>query len=78
MRPAPVTDQQTVALGKIPRVVSTRKHLHQSAVTVLAAPCRNSLAHNAAAGIFTDVNHLGPGIGLLEIVGYGHRVELRR
>ena len=76
MRPASVPYQKAVALGEIPGIVRPGKHLHQTAVAVLAVPGGNSLADYPAAGVLPYVYHLGSRIGLLEIVGYGHRIEL--
>ena len=76
MRPASVPYQKAVALGEIPGIVRPGKHLHQTAVAVLAVPCRNTFADYPAARVFPYMYHLRPCIRLLEIVGYSHRIEL--
>ena len=78
MRTALVADEQTVTLRKVAGIVRTRKHLHQTAIAVLAASRRNTLADDAAAGIASYMYHLGSCISLLEIVCNSHRIELRR
>ena len=77
MRPALVTDKKAVALRVVTCIVCAGEHLDKASVAVLAASCRYSLAYDAAAGILSDVYHLGAGVRLLEVVGDCHRVELR-
>ena len=77
MRSALVANQKAVALGVVAGIVCARKHLYKAPVAVLAASRRNTLAYDAAAGILSDVYHLGAGVRLLEVVGDCHRVELR-
>ena len=77
MRPALVANQKAVALGVVAGIVCSGEHLDKAPVAVLAASRRNTLAYDAAAGILSDVYHLGAGVRLLEVVGDCHRVELR-
>ena len=78
MRTAPVAYKEAVALREVARIVSARKHLHQTAVTVLAAACRYALADYTASCIPACMYHLRTRIRLLEIVGHSYRIELRR
>ena len=78
MRATSVANQKAVALGVVAGIVCPGEHLDKASVAVLAVPGRNSLADDAASGIFPDVYHLGAGVRLLEVVGNCHRVELRR
>ena len=50
--------------------------LHQPAIGVLAVTGRDALGDDRAARIGADVDHLGAGVGLLVVVGGGHRIEL--
>ena len=76
MRPAPVADQQRIALRVVAGVLRPLRHADHAAVGVLAPARRNALRDDAAAGVAADVDHLRTRVGLLEIVGHGHRVEL--
>ena len=76
MRPAFVADQQRIALRIIARPLGPLAHADETAVGILAAPGRNALGNDAAAGIAPYVNHLGTGVGLLTVVGHGDGVEL--
>ncbi len=76
MRAAAVADQQRVALRVVAGVLGAAPHADQTAVGVLAAAGRNAFRHDAAARVAADMDHLGAGVGLLEVVGHGHRVEL--
>ena len=51
-------------------------HAHQTPVGILAPARGDTLRDDAAARVAADVDHLRAGIGLLEVVGHGHRVEL--
>merc|ERR1711871_987378 len=50
--------------------------IHQSPVALGGAPGRDTLRDDAAARVFSDVDHLGARVGLLQVVGDGNRVEL--
>ena len=73
-----VADQKTVTLREVTGIVSSRHHLHKTAVAVLAASGRDTLADDAAACVATYMYHLGSGISLLEIISHSDRVEFRR
>ena len=75
MCPAFVTYKKTVALGVVSGVLRLRLYSDQTAVAVLAAACRNSLADNAASGIPAYMDHLCTGIGLLHIVRNGYGIK---
>ena len=78
MGPAPVADQQRIALRIIARALGPPAHADQTAVGIFAAPGRDAFGDDAAAGVAADVDHLGARIGLLAVVGHGHGVELAR
>ena len=78
MRTALISNQQTVTLREIARIIRSRQHLYKSTITVLTLSSRNTLADDAAARIATDVNHLCTSVRLLEIISNSHRIELRR
>ena len=69
--------QKAVALGIIPCSNRSWIHPHEATVTVLAVAGGDTLADNPALGSPADVDHLGPGVRLLVIVGDGDRVKLR-
>src|SRR5690606_12238664 len=70
-----VADQQRVALGKVARTFRTRAEFHQPAVGVGAPSCRDALGNDGALGVFAKVDHLGAGVGLLEVMGQRDGVE---
>src|ERR1051325_7131515 len=59
----------------VARVLRTWMNAYQSPIRILRVPCRNSLRHDTRPGIFAQMDHFGAGIGLLEIVGDGNRIE---
>jgi hypothetical protein len=69
-------DQQRVALRVVARALGAGVHAHQAAVAVLRVAGADALGDDAAAGVAADVDHLGAGVRLLEVVGHGDRVEL--
>src|SRR5690349_13083267 len=71
-----VAQQKGIALGKIARIGSVLLDLHQTAIAVLAVPGGNAFRDDGATGVFADVNHLGPGIRLLVIIGDCDRIKL--
>ena len=77
MRSTLISYQQTVTLREVTRIIRTFKHLHQSAVTVLASTGRYTFADNFASSIAADMYHLRSCIRLLEIIGHSHGIELR-
>ena len=76
VRTALVSKKKAVALRVVAGILRTWKDLHKTPVAVLALSCRNTLAHNTAAGILSNMNHLGAGISLLVVVGNRYRIEL--
>ena len=76
VRAAAVADQQRVALRVVARVGRVLADLDRAAIGVLALAGRDALRHDRAAGVLPEVDHLGAGVGLLEVVGHRHRVEL--
>ena len=76
MRPACGADQQRVALRIVARPLRAARHLDQPAVGVLAPASRNTLRDDPAAGVAADMDHFSTGVGLLEMVGHRHRIEL--
>src|SRR5207249_9302649 len=73
---ASIAQQQRVALGIVAGAFRRFQHLDQPAIRVAAAPGRNALGQDRASGIAADVDHLGPGIRLLEMIGERDRIEL--
>ena len=76
MGAALLADQKAVALGVVARAIGIAVDLDQAAVGVLAASGADALGHDLGLGALADVDHLGAGVGLLAVVGQGHRVEL--
>jgi hypothetical protein len=50
--------------------------MHQSAVTVIAEAGRNTLGHDPALGMLSEMHHFGAGIGLLVIIGHCNGIKL--
>ena len=71
-----ITDQQRVTLGEVPRPIGARIEAHQAAIGTVALAGGNTLGDDRGLGVLAQVDHLGAGIGLLEIVGQGNRIEL--
>mmetsp|Transcript_88006 Transcript_88006/g.146352 ORF Transcript_88006/g.146352 Transcript_88006/m.146352 type:complete len:275 (+) Transcript_88006:801-1625(+) len=69
-------DQHRVALAVVARRLRVGPHLHQPPVHIAALAGGDALADDARARVFSDVDHLGAGVGLLHVVGEGHGVEL--
>jgi len=76
MRSTPVANQQRVALRIVAGIIRLRHNLNQASIGILRLPCRDTLRHNTAASVATNVYHLRTRICLLEVVGHCHRVEL--
>src|SRR5205807_482742 len=49
---------------------------HHASIAVLAVPGGDALRDDGALRVLADVDHLGAGVGLLIVIGNGHRVEL--
>src|SRR5262245_7431906 len=75
MGPALVAHQQRIALGVVAGTVSALENLDHSPVRILAMPGGDTFGDYRALCIFADMDHLGAGVGLLEVVGDSHRVE---
>lgn len=71
-----VTQKQGVALSMIPGIVRSGHYLHQSAIAVFTLAGRDAFADDPAAGVLSQMDHLGARIRLLEVVGNSHGVEL--
>src|SRR5215831_6241814 len=76
IRAAAVTDEQRVALRMVARALGSRLHPHETAVSVLPPPGRYSLREDRRPGVPADMDHFGPGVGLLAVVGDRHRIKL--
>src|SRR5207249_9837867 len=63
------------ALRIVARVLRPRLNAHAAAIGVLAAPGRDPLRDDRRRRVLTDMDHLGPGIGLLAVVGDRDRIE---
>ena len=73
---AAVAHQHGVADAVVAGVVGAFVDLHQAAVGVLPFHGADALAHDGAAGVFADVDHLGARVGLLLFAGERNAVEL--
>src|SRR5262249_46842755 len=69
-------DQQRVALRVVARVGRLGVHTDETTIGVLRFAGADALGDDPRAGVLAQVDHLGAGVGLLEIVGDGDRVEL--
>ena len=69
-------EQQGVARRIVARAVSVRADFDETAVGVLAASGGDALGDDGRPRATAEVNHLGTGVGLLEVVGDGYAVEL--
>ena len=70
-----VAKQQRVARGIVAGIGGLAAHLHQSAVRVLAVPCRDAFRDDGGARVLAEVNHLRARVGLLVMVRHGHAVK---
>ena len=71
-----VAEQQRIALRIVARAAGRFQNLDAAAIGVLPVSGRDALADDGGSGVLPDVDHLGAGVGLLPVVGEGHRVEL--
>ena len=76
MRAAIAADQQAVALGIIATFFSFLMHAHQTAIGVLRLPSAYTFRDNPRFGIFAQMHHFGPGVGLLHVVGNRNGIKL--
>ena len=75
VRTAVVGHKERVALGEIARIVGVFRYFDKSPVRVFRTAGRYAFGDDGAAGVFSQMYHLGAGVGLLEIVGHGQRIE---
>ena len=75
MRTAAIAQQQRIALGMITCLFGAACDPYQAAIGVLRLPCRDPLGHDSAAGIASDMDHLGAGVSLLFTLGHRYRVK---
>src|SRR4029079_4487377 len=75
MRAALVADQKAIALRVVACALCLREHLHKTPIGTLPACGGDACGDDGRARVLADMDHLGPGIGLLEIVGNLNRVE---
>ena len=73
---AAVADEQAVALGVIAGAGGARQDANEAAIGALGLAGGDALGHDGGAGVAADMDHLGAGVGLLVVVGDGHRIEL--
>src|SRR5260370_33734090 len=76
VRAALVADQQRVALRVVTRSPSAFQNLHYATISVLTMSRGDSLRHNRAARVLSNMDHLRAGVGLLVIVGQRNGVKL--
>src|SRR5262249_39725408 len=76
MGAAALADQQRVTLRVVARALRAGLHPYQATVSVLPAAGGNPFGDDRRPGVLADMDHLGPGIGLLAVVGDRHRIEL--
>ena len=61
-------DEQRVALRVVVGAGCGRGHAHQAAVAVLGVSGADAFGNDAALGVAAQMDHLGAGVGLLEVV----------
>ena len=70
-----IADEHGVALGIISCIVGIFHNLDSTAVSLLTLPGRNAFRNNGAFGVFADVYHFSPSVGLLKIIGQGNGIK---
>ena len=70
-----IADQHTVALTVISGVGGVLSHLHLAPIGVAGIIGGNALGNDTRPGVFTDMDHLCPGIGLHMAVGQRYGIE---
>src|SRR5690606_21903586 len=70
-----LSNQHTLALGKITGMIGLGTHSYQTSVAVLTVPGRDTLRDNPAAGISAQVNHFSAGIGNLFAFSHSYAVK---
>ena len=58
--------------ARLPAPFGRAHDLHQAPVTILPVAGRDTLGNDSAPGVLADMDHLGAGVRLLEVVGYRH------
>ena len=76
MCPALVPHQQRIALREIPCIFCPAVDLYQASVTVLRFSSGDAFGDDGAFGVFTQMDHFGPRICLLKIVGHRDGIKL--
>src|SRR5256884_9867071 len=71
-----IANQKRVALRVVTCPSGALHDLYLTSIGVLAVASRDALGDDGAARVLADVDHLGPGVGLLVIIREGNRVEL--
>ena len=73
---AMAAEQERVATAVVAGTVGCGSHLDETSVGILTASCADALRDDGAAGVPSDVYHLGARVGLLVVVCHSHAVEL--
>ena len=76
VRAALIAQEQAVALGEVAHAARGRADADEAAIGVVRLARRNPLGDDRRAAVLAVMDHLGAGVGLLEIVGDRDRVEL--
>ena len=71
-----VAHQQRITLAEVSGIFSTSAYANKTSVAVVALTGTDAFRDDGTLGVFTQVNHLGSGICLLELVRYCNAVEL--
>src|SRR5690606_17432557 len=69
-------DQQRIALRVVVRLFGAGVDAHLAAVAVLRVAGADALGDDAAFGALAQVDHLGAGVGLLEVIRHRDGIEL--
>ena len=76
VRSSLVANEHGVTLGVVACARGVGADLHQASVHVLTLSGADTLTHDAATRVFTDVNHFRARICLLRVVRQRNRVKL--
>ena len=71
-----VAHKKGITLCIITATLGILRHADKTTVAVLRTTSRDTLAHDSGFRVFPYMDHLCSGVGLLIVVGYGHRIEL--
>ncbi len=69
-------EQQRIALGEVAHAVGVGGDADQPAIGVVTLARADAFGDDGRAAALAVVDHLGPGVGLLVVVGHRDRVEL--